>query len=103
MYKECYVILRKILRVVESLPLTADDMYSKRSAHGTFANILQELCTNQDYDVRTKAAMLLKKFPVTACQDPHLLQQLGGCTCCLGWQVAHKPIAFPAAAAAARL
>eukprot|EP00983_Pelagomonas_calceolata_P094963 1157945-Pelagomonas_calceolata.AAC.6 len=47
MYKECYVILRKILRVVESLPLTADDMYSKRSAHGTFANILQELCTNQ--------------------------------------------------------
>ncbi|KAF5842746.1 hypothetical protein DUNSADRAFT_5117 [Dunaliella salina] len=49
----------------------------QHSAYGTFANILQELSTNQDYDVRTKAAMLLKKFPVTACQDPHLLQQLG--------------------------
>jgi hypothetical protein len=47
LYKECYVILRKILRVVESLPLTADDVHSKRSAHGTFANILQELTTNQ--------------------------------------------------------
>jgi len=32
----------------------------------------------QDYDVRTKAALLLKKFPVNACQDPHLLQLLTG-------------------------
>jgi len=47
MYKECYVILRKILRVVEALPLTADDVHSKRSAHGTFANVLQELSAHQ--------------------------------------------------------
>lgn len=47
MFKECYVILRKILRVVGELPLTADDIHSKRSAHGTFANVLQELARNQ--------------------------------------------------------
>ena len=39
--RDYYVILRKILRVVEALPLTADDVYSVRSAHGTFANVLQ--------------------------------------------------------------
>ncbi len=39
--KDYSVVLRKILRVVEALPLCADDMYSVRSAHGTFANILQ--------------------------------------------------------------
>ena len=35
------MILRKILRVVDSLPLSANDIYSVRSAHGTFANTLQ--------------------------------------------------------------
>ena len=35
------MILRKILRVVEALPLSANDIYSVRSAHGTFANMLQ--------------------------------------------------------------
>ena len=41
------MILRKTLRVIEMLPLTADDVYSVRSAHSTFANVLQELSTNQ--------------------------------------------------------
>ena len=45
--KEYSVILRKVLRVVEALPLTADDVYSKRSAHGSFAHVLEELATNQ--------------------------------------------------------
>ena len=39
--REYSMILRKILRVIESLPLAANDVYSVRSAHGTFANVLQ--------------------------------------------------------------
>ena len=35
------MILRKILRVVEALPLTANDIYGVRSAHGTFADMMQ--------------------------------------------------------------
>lgn len=72
--KEYSVILRKILRVMESLPLTADDIHGVRTAHGTFYNVLQELASNQDYDVRTKAAVLCKKFPHSACTDPALVQ-----------------------------
>eukprot|EP00955_Chlamydomonas_euryale_P037552 350807-Chlamydomonas_euryale.AAC.1 len=44
----------QVLRVVEALPLTADVVYSVRSAHGTFANVLQELSSNADFDVRSK-------------------------------------------------
>ncbi|GAX78574.1 hypothetical protein CEUSTIGMA_g6014.t1, partial [Chlamydomonas eustigma] len=40
--REYSMILRKILRVVEQLPLSANDIYGVRSAHGTFADLLQE-------------------------------------------------------------
>jgi hypothetical protein len=30
---------------------------------------------SQDYDVRTKAAALIKKYPASACTDPTLLMQ----------------------------
>ena len=39
--REYSVILRKLLRVVETLPLSADDVYGVRSVHGTFADVLQ--------------------------------------------------------------
>lgn len=65
-----------MLRVVESLPLEANDVYSVRSAHGTFADMLKQLSSNADYDVRTKAAALLKKFPRSAVTDERLKQLL---------------------------
>ncbi|KAG2485616.1 hypothetical protein HYH03_015679 [Edaphochlamys debaryana] len=74
--KEYCVILRKVLRAVESLPLEANDVYAVRSAHGTLADMLRTLSTNTDYDVRTKAAALLKKFPPSAVTDQRLLQIL---------------------------
>ncbi|KXZ54200.1 hypothetical protein GPECTOR_5g294 [Gonium pectorale] len=72
--KEYCVILRKVLRVVEMLPLEANDVYAVRSAHGNFADMLRQLSSNADYDVRTKASALLKKFPPSAVTDQRLLQ-----------------------------
>ena len=45
------VVLRKMLRAVEALPLTADDVHLTRSAHGTFGDILQLLCCHSDLEV----------------------------------------------------
>ncbi len=45
--REYCVILRKILRVLEALPLTADEVYSTRTAHGTLADSLQALSSNE--------------------------------------------------------
>ncbi|GIL91288.1 hypothetical protein Vretimale_10000 [Volvox reticuliferus] len=72
--KEYSVILRKVLRAVEGLPLEANDVYAVRTAHGNFADMLRQLSSNADYDVRTKAAALLKKFPPSAVTDQRLLQ-----------------------------
>ncbi|GLI62407.1 hypothetical protein VaNZ11_005027 [Volvox africanus] len=72
--KEYCVILRKVLRAVEGLPLEANDVYAVRTAHGNFADMLRQLSSNADYDVRTKAAALLKKFPPSAVTDQRLLQ-----------------------------
>ncbi len=41
------VLLRKMLRVVEALPLTPDDLHSARSAHGSLADTIAELASNQ--------------------------------------------------------
>ncbi|CAD7699864.1 unnamed protein product [Ostreobium quekettii] len=56
------VILRKILKVVESLPLTSDDFHATRSGVGTFADLLNTLSLNTDTEVRTRATHILKKF-----------------------------------------
>ncbi|KAJ9531590.1 hypothetical protein QJQ45_014945 [Haematococcus lacustris] len=74
--KEFAVLLRKMLRVIEMLPISADDLYSVRSAHGALPDVLLQLTHNQDYDVRTKAQALLKKYPASTVTDPILLQQL---------------------------
>lgn len=46
------VVLRKMLRAVEALPLSADDVHLTRSAHGTFGDILQLLSYHSDLEVR---------------------------------------------------
>ena len=45
------VVLRKMLRAVEALPLSADDVHLTRSAHGTFGDILQLLSYHSDLEV----------------------------------------------------
>lgn len=45
------VVLRKMLRAVEQLPLTADDVHLTRSAHGTFGDILGLLAQHLDVEV----------------------------------------------------
>jgi hypothetical protein len=46
------VVLRKMLRAVEALPLSADDVHLTRSAHGTFGDILQLLSYHSDLEVQ---------------------------------------------------
>ncbi|MEW5316180.1 MAG: hypothetical protein WDW38_007566 [Sanguina aurantia] len=72
--REYAVILRKVCRVMEALPLTADDLHATRSAHGSFADVLRSLSTNADFDVRTKAVGLLRKYPTSAVADPSLIR-----------------------------
>jgi hypothetical protein len=60
------VILRKVLKVVDSLPLGPHDVYVTRSAHGCFADVLRGLTQHKDYEVRNGGWMLLKKFPPLA-------------------------------------
>ena len=55
------VILRKALRTVEVLPCSADDFRLARSAHGSFADFLKLLTSHSDYEVRNKAAMIMRK------------------------------------------
>lgn len=76
--REYAVILRKVCKVVESLPLTADDLHATRSAHGSFADVLRILTTNGDFDVRTKAALLLRKYPSSAVSDLSLIKSANG-------------------------
>ncbi len=45
--REYVVILRKILRVLENLPLSADQLHGTRTAHGTLGDTLQALTANQ--------------------------------------------------------
>lgn len=56
--------LLKILRVVEALPLYAADVHARRSAHGSFGDVLGDLAANAaDRAVRERARSLLQRFP----------------------------------------
>lgn len=68
------VILRKVLRVVEALPVQADDVHHTRSAHGSFADLLRTLTNHSDYEVRTSAWTMIKKWPPSACQRPVVME-----------------------------
>lgn len=56
--------LLKILRVVEALPLYAVDVHARRSAHGSFGDVLVDLAGSAaDRGVRERARSLLQRFP----------------------------------------
>ena len=83
--KEYSVVLRKILRVVESLPLSADDVYSIRSAHGSFANILQVGAGGEGAEGDLEGGALHALGGVLEGGVLHALGVGGrGCVCCMG-------------------
>ena len=45
------VIVRKMLRVVDFLPFSADDVHTASSAHGSFGNVLSQLAQAPDLEV----------------------------------------------------
>jgi hypothetical protein len=51
--------LRKVCRAVEALSFGADDLVARRSAQGSFADVLRALAKNADREVRNRAANLL--------------------------------------------
>jgi hypothetical protein len=55
--------LRKICRVVESLTFSEEDLLARRSAQGSFADVLRALAKNTDKEVRNRAAALLPHPP----------------------------------------
>ncbi|KAI8470635.1 MAG: hypothetical protein J3K34DRAFT_521189 [Monoraphidium minutum] len=82
--QEYSVVLVKAALALDHLPLTADDLYQARSAHGTFADLLRRMAsTAQDWEVRRRAHKLLRRFPAAGCSDGtlaalHALQGPGG-------------------------
>ena len=44
-------MLKKTLKAVEQLPICADDLHLTRSAHGTFADMLQHLTCHPEPEV----------------------------------------------------
>jgi hypothetical protein len=46
-------VLKKMLKAVEQLPICADDLHLTRSAHGTFADMLQQLTCHPEAEVVT--------------------------------------------------
>jgi hypothetical protein len=70
---ECFtVVMKKMMRVVDHLPLKSEDLLAVRSKHGCFVDVLKELLTHADLDVRDKAgAVFLKhKIPLPARREP---------------------------------
>ncbi len=45
------VILKKMLRCVDHLPLTPNDIHTASSAHGSFGDVLHQLCKHTDLEV----------------------------------------------------
>ncbi len=45
------VILKKMLRCVDHLPLTPNDIHTASSAHGSFGDVLHQLCRHTDLEV----------------------------------------------------
>jgi hypothetical protein len=45
------VILKKMLRCVDHLPLMPNDIHTASSAHGSFGDVLHQLCKHSDLEV----------------------------------------------------
>lgn len=56
-----------MLRVVESLPLTSDDMHHTRSAHGSFADLLRDLAQSTDFEARGGQAVGIYVLDLARC------------------------------------
>eukprot|EP00878_Enallax_costatus_P017975 GHUV01018901.1.p1 GENE.GHUV01018901.1~~GHUV01018901.1.p1 ORF type:complete len:1118 (+),score=463.86 GHUV01018901.1:2890-6243(+) len=68
-------VLVKVIRVLEHLPLTPDDLYTVRSAHGTFADLIRRMASSAtDWEVRRRSHQLLKRYAAATCSDATLLQ-----------------------------
>lgn len=72
------VILRKVLRCCEALPLRPEDVHGTRSAHGSLGDTLRELTQHTDAEVRKRAYGLLKAHPVAAVPRPSSAGGEGG-------------------------
>lgn len=73
--QEYSVVLVKVIRVLEHLPITPDDLYTIRSAHGTFADLIRRMASSaSDWEVRRRSHQLLKRYAASTCSDATLLQ-----------------------------
>jgi len=69
------VVLVKVVGVLEHLPITSDDLYTMRSAHGTFADLIRRMASSAtDWEVRRRSHQLLKRYSAASCSDATLLQ-----------------------------
>ena len=79
------VIIKKILRAVDHLPLTANDYHQHTSAHGSFADTLRLLGRHYDYEVSLAYTFVTKLrfvnmrdiFSLSSCHA--LIFKLGVC------------------------
>lgn len=73
--QEYSVVLVKVVGVLEHLPVTSDDLYTMRSAHGTFADLIRRMASSAtDWEVRRRSHQLLKRYSAASCKDETLLQ-----------------------------
>lgn len=73
--QEYSVQLIKVAQLLDHLPLTPDDLYTARSAHGTFADFIRRMASRaSDWEVRQRAHRLLKRYPAASCSDATLMQ-----------------------------
>lgn len=73
--QEYSVVLVKVVGVLEHLPITSDDLYTMRSAHGTFADLIRRMASSAtDWEVRRRSHQLLKRYSAASCKDDTLLQ-----------------------------
>lgn len=73
--QEYSVVLVKVVGVLEHLPVTSDDLYTMRSAHGTFADLIRRMASSAtDWEVRRRSHQLLKRYSAASCSDATLLQ-----------------------------
>ncbi len=59
------VVFRKALRMIEALPFTCDIVRQTRSAHMSFEDLLKGFTSHSDYELKSRAWTLLKKWSLS--------------------------------------
>lgn len=59
------VVFRKALRMIENLPFTCDIVRQTRSAHMSFEDLLKGFTSHADYELKSRAWALLKKWSLS--------------------------------------